>query len=185
RKTLLVGTDMRRPALARNFKLDGSLGLSNFLSGQCAMEEIFYPSNNERLTVIPGGHVPPNPAELMTTNRMDELVNYTRKEYEIVVFDTPPIGLVSDTIELAKRSFIPLLIVRQDVTYKKSLDAITEMYHAGKYKNLGIVMNDVNYTRFDYGTYYGRSYGYGSGFGYGYYDDEHKRSIWKRLFHSK
>ena len=103
---------------------------------------------------------------------------------EVVVIDTPPLGLVSDTLELIKYSFIPLLIVRQDITYKKSLDAVTEMYHGGKYKNLGIIMNDVHYRRYDYGAYYGRSYGYGSGFGYGYYDDDHKRGFWKRLFRS-
>ena len=184
KKTLLIGADMRRPALAKNFGLEKVNGLSNYLSGQVKMEEIFYDTNHENLVIIPGGHVPPNPAELLMTNRMPDLMEYIRNNFEVIVFDTPPIGLVSDTMELMKHSFTPLLVVRQDVTYKKSLDAITEMYHGGKFKNLGIIMNDINYTRFDYGAYYGRSYGYGSGFGYGYYDDEHKHSFWKRLFRS-
>ncbi|MCK5207843.1 MAG: tyrosine protein kinase, partial [Cyclobacteriaceae bacterium] len=93
--------------------------------------------------------------------------------------------LVSDTVELVRNSLIPLLIVRQNVSYKKSLDSITEMYHSGKFKQLGIIMNDVNFTKFDYGAYYGKSYGYGSGLGYGYYDDEEKKGkFWKRIFRS-
>jgi len=184
KKTLLVGADMRKPALAKNFGLERSRGLSNYLSGQNEIEEVFYETEVDTLHVIPGGHVPPNPAELLTGKRIRELMEYISKAYEVVVFDTPPIGLVSDTVELIKFSFIPLLIVRQDKTYKKSLDAITEMYHAGKFKNLGIIMNDVHYSKYDYGAYYGRNYGYGSGHGYGYYDDEHKKGFWKRLFRS-
>lgn len=184
KKTLLVGADMRRPALAKNFGLERSRGLSNFLSGQDDMEEIFYETESERLHVIPGGHVPPNPAELLTGKRIRELMDHISRTYDIIIFDTPPIGLVSDTVELVKYSFVPLLIVRQDKTYKKSLDVITEMHRDGKFKNLGIIMNDVHYSRYDYGAYYGRNYGYGSGHGYGYYDDEQKKGFWKRLFRS-
>lgn len=185
KKTLLIGADMRRPALAKNFGLERSHGLSNYLSGQDKIEEIIYASNKPGLDVIPGGHVPPNPAELLTTNKMTELMQIVKKHYDVIIFDTPPLGLVSDTVELIKHSFTPLLIVRQDVTYKKSLDAITEMYHSGKFKNISIVMNDVNYNRYDYGAYYGQSYGYGSGSGYGYYEDEQKKKgFWKRIFSS-
>ncbi|MCK5701971.1 MAG: polysaccharide biosynthesis tyrosine autokinase, partial [Cyclobacteriaceae bacterium] len=185
KKTLLVGADMRRPALAKSFGMGRSHGLSNYLSGQDKLEEIIYTSKKSGLDVIPGGHVPPNPAELLTTKRMAELMQFIKKHYEVIIFDTPPLGLVSDTVELIRHSFTPILIVRQDVTYKKSLDAITEMYHSGKFKQLGIIMNDVNFTKFDYGAYYGKSYGYGSGLGYGYYDDEEKKGkFWKRIFRS-
>jgi len=185
KKTLLIGADMRKPALARNFGLDRSHGLSNYLSGQDEIRDIIYNSEeDELLDVIPGGHVPPNPAELLTTKRMPLLMDFAREHYDIIIFDTPPIGLVSDTLELIRHSFTPLLIVRQGVTYKKSLDAITEMHNNGKIKNLGIIMNDVHYQRYDYGAYYGRNYGYGSGSGYGYYEDEKKHGFWNRLFRS-
>jgi capsular exopolysaccharide synthesis family protein len=185
KKTILIGADMRKPALSRNFNLERAHGLSNYLSGQDAIEDIIYASGEEdAMDVIPGGHVPPNPSELLTSKRMPELMEFVRKHYEVVIFDTPPIGLVSDTMELIRHSFTPLLIVRQGVSYKKSLDAITEMYQAGKIKNLGIIMNDIHYYKYDYGAYYGRNYGYGSGSGYGYYDDENKRGFWKRIFHS-
>ncbi|NJN26302.1 MAG: polysaccharide biosynthesis tyrosine autokinase [Cyclobacteriaceae bacterium] len=182
KKTLLIGADMRRPALAKNFGLERERGLSNYLSGQNELESIIYSSNKAGLDVIPGGHVPPNPAELLTSERMGELMEMIKEQYEVIIFDTPPIGLVSDTVELVKHSYTPILIVRQDVTYKKSLEAITEMYNAGKIKNLGIIVNDVNYTKYDYGTYYGQSYGYGSGEGYGYYDDENRKSFWRRFW---
>ncbi len=181
KKTVLVGADMRRPALSKNFGMERSHGLSNYLSGQDELKDVIYASKKEGLDIIPGGHVPPNPAELLTSSRMSEMVTFIKKHYEIIIFDTPPIGLVSDTVELVKHSSIPLIVVRQNVTYKKSLDAITEMYHSGKFKQLGIIMNDVNYTKFDYGAYYGNSYGYGSAYGYGYYDDEPKKSpFWKK-----
>ncbi|MCK5471490.1 MAG: polysaccharide biosynthesis tyrosine autokinase, partial [Cyclobacteriaceae bacterium] len=161
KKVLLIGADMRRPSLAKNFDLERSHGLSNYLSGQDELEGIIYSSNNSGLDIIPGGHVPPNPAELLTSKRMAELMVFVKERYEVIIFDTPPLGLVSDTVELVRYSFTPILIVRQDATYKKSLDVITEMYHSGKFKNLGIIMNDVNYSKYDYGAYYGQSYGYG------------------------
>lgn len=184
KKTLLIGADMRRPALAKNFDLERSHGLSNYLSGQDELEGIVYSSNNSGLDVIPGGHVPPNPAELLTSKRMAELMVLVKERYEVIIFDTPPLGLVSDTVELVRYSFTPILIVRQDATYKKSLDLITEMYHSGKFKNLGIIMNDVNFSKYDYGAYYGQSYGYGSGDAYGYYDDEKKKSRFWKIFRS-
>ncbi|MCK5210742.1 MAG: CpsD/CapB family tyrosine-protein kinase, partial [Cyclobacteriaceae bacterium] len=160
-------------------------GLSNYLSGQDELEGIIYSSNNSGLDIIPGGHVPPNPAELLTSKRMAELMVFVKERYEVIIFDTPPLGLVSDTVELVRYSFTPILIVRQNATYKKSLDVITEMYHSGKFKNLGIIMNDVNYSKYDYGAYYGQSYGYGSGDSFGYYDDEQKKGpFWKRIFRS-
>lgn len=183
KRTLLIGGDMRRPALAKNFDLERAHGLSNYLSGQDALEGIIYSTNHSGLDVIPGGHVPPNPAELLSTKRMTELMEFVKAQYSVIVIDTPPLGIVSDTMELIKHSFTPILIVRQNVTYKKSLDAVTEMHHAGRFKNLGIIMNDVNFSRYDYGAYYGRDYGYGSGDGYGYYDeDKKKKKFWKRIF---
>ena len=78
KKTLLIGADMRRPALARNFGLEQSDGLSNYLSGQQVLEEIIYSADNPELNVIPGGHVPPNPAELLTSPRMATMMDFVR-----------------------------------------------------------------------------------------------------------
>ena len=187
KSTLLIGADMRKPALARSFKLENSHGLSNYLAGQDELNRVIYSMENSSLSVIPGGSIPPNPAELLNSPKMKALMDEIRSKYDVIIFDTPPLGLVSDTIELIRYSFTPLLIVRQKVTYKKSLDAVTSMYLDGKLQHLGIVVNDVDYSKYQYGRY-GYGYGYGYGDGYGYYTENPKKvnrfnRFWKKKIH--
>ncbi len=182
KKTILLGADMRKPTLGRNFTLPDYKGLSNYLAGFVPVEKIIKPTDQHNLYIIPGGDVPPNPAELITTPRMDELMEYLKEKYEIIIVDTPPIGLVSDTLELLKYAKASLLVVRQGRTFKDSLASLTEIYSDGRINNIGILFNDVDFSRFDYGRKYGYGYGYGYGNGYGYYEeDEEKKVWWKRI----
>lgn len=187
KKTVIIGADMRKPTLAKNFDLADYKGLSNYLAGFVPLEEIIYEFNKPKLSLVPGGDVPPNPAELLAAPRMTELIEYARENYEAIIIDTPPIGLVSDAMELIRFSDANLLVVRQGKSYKDSLIAITEMYSDGKISNLGILFNDIDHKKYDYGYHYSYGYGYGYGNGngsaYGYYDDEEtKKGFLTRIF---
>ncbi|MEM9678767.1 MAG: polysaccharide biosynthesis tyrosine autokinase [Bacteroidota bacterium] len=184
KKTVLVGADMRRPAMSGLFEKKPSFGLSNYLAGQVELQEILFSPDNSNLSVIVGGNIPPNPSELLNTQRMKTFVDELKQKFDVVIFDTPPLGLVSDTQEILKFSTVNILIVRQKVTFKKSLDAVMSIYTEGKLPNSAIVMNDVNFRKYQYGGSY--KYGYGYGYGYsGYYQVDKKRNILARLFNKK
>jgi Mrp family chromosome partitioning ATPase len=127
--------------------------------------------------------VPPNPSELLAGEKMMELIGYLKQHYEYIIIDTPPIGLVSDAMELFKYTDYNILIVRQGVTHKAAVDMINELYVEGKLKNFSVLFNDIDYKS-GAGTTYGGGYLYGmgySGYGYGYYhEDNGKKRFWKK-----
>ncbi len=186
KKTVLLGADLRKPAFAVNFQLTKAKGLSNYLAGMVEEKEIFHATDNEFLTVVPGGKIPPNPVELLMSSKMTDFIKSLKDKYDVIIIDTPPIGIVSDSMEMLRFSDVNLLIVRQGVTYKKSLAAITETYNIGRIKNLAIIFNDINFKKYEYGYAlkgYGSRYGYEYGYGHGYYDEEdEKEGFWKKWF---
>ncbi|MDZ7608175.1 MAG: CpsD/CapB family tyrosine-protein kinase [Cyclobacteriaceae bacterium] len=189
KKTLVLGADLRKPALSKVISQKNSRGLSSYLAGLCEYEDLGEQVITENLYVIHSGHVPPNPSELLVNTRMPVLMERIMKDYDVVIIDSPPIGIVSDSIELAKYSQINIIIVRQGTTKKGSLDVINTMYLEGKLPNPAVAFNDIDFSRTIYGHKYGYSgkqgyvgYGYGYGHGYGYYDDEKPK---KRGFYSK
>ncbi len=189
KKTLVLGADLRKPALTKVFKQKNSRGLSSYLAGLCEYEDLGENVVTENLTVIHSGHVPPNPSELLVNERMTEFVKRIKKDYEMIIIDSPPIGIVSDALELSKYADINAVIVRQGTTKKSSIDVIDTMYREGKLINPATVFNDIDFSRTIYGHKYGygNRYGYGYGYGYGYYEDEPKRKIGirERLFGRK
>jgi capsular exopolysaccharide synthesis family protein len=193
KKTLLLGADMRKPAFDKFFELREEEGLSNYLAGVCNYDKLLHNVLLDDLFVIHSGTIPPNPSELLLGKRMNELMVRLKKDFDIIIIDSPPIGLVSDTIEMLKYSEVNLIIVRQNKTHKAALSGINNLYHEGKLGNCAVVYNDINYSRlsysYNYGYGYGYSYGYGYGYGYsygnsaGYYDEDHpeKKSFLKKL----
>ena len=179
KKVLLIGADMRKPTLSKSFGLIDQTGLSDYLAGLNTLEEAVHQSDHEFLDLIPGGSIPPNPAELLMSKRMVELDKWARKNYEYIIIDSPPVSLVADAFELMKYSNINLLIVRQGVTDKESFKFINDRQEKGQLHHLSILFNDVEFRKVDYGY---KAYGPYS-YGYGYYSEEHTRkSFWKRLF---
>ncbi|MGK7394254.1 MAG: polysaccharide biosynthesis tyrosine autokinase [Candidatus Cyclobacteriaceae bacterium M3_2C_046] len=193
KKTLLMGADMRKPTLADYLETPDGKGLSNYLAGFVEKEDILISAGVPHLDIILGGDVPPNPAELLASEKMANLIAESRNEYEYIIIDTPPIGLVSDAMELLKYTDINFLIVRQGKTYKSALDSINEMYMDGKIKDFAVIFNDINFKKLSYGSGYGYGYGYGSGYGYGYgktygygyYEEDKEPKSWWNLFTKK
>ncbi|MEQ8476383.1 polysaccharide biosynthesis tyrosine autokinase [Fulvivirga sp.] len=165
KRTLIVGADMRKPRLFGDFNLNNDVGLSNYLSGQMAFTEIIQDTNIDNLVLISGGPVPPNPSELLMSDRMEKFMAEAIKNFDFVIMDTPPIGLVTDAFILSKYADHTLFLVRQDYTPKQAIKTVQEFYENGKIKKVSLLFNDIKRVGPGYG--YGEGYGYGYGYGYG------------------
>jgi capsular exopolysaccharide synthesis family protein len=187
KKTLVLGADLRKPALSKVFKQKNSRGLSSYLAGLCEYEELGENVITDNLYIIHSGHVPPNPSELLVSEKMAQFIQKIKSDYEVIVLDCPPIGIVSDALELSKYADINAIIIRQGTTKKNSIDVINAMYQEGKIKNTATIFNDIDFSRTIYGHKYGYGGRYGYGYGYGYYDDEpgKKASFFTRFFKRK
>lgn len=187
KKTVVVDADLRRPKLASYFNGKGKIGLSTYLIGKAEVKEIIMPTVNEFLFYIPSGIIPPNPAELLQTDRLKELIKHLEENFDLVIFDTPPLGLVSETIDLMRLFDLNLYVVRQNYTMKDHLVMINDLFNNKQVKNVYGVFNGI----IDSGYYYeGYNYGYGNTYlysqnnkyMYNYYGDDldEKRKLIKK-----
>jgi Mrp family chromosome partitioning ATPase len=135
----------------------------------------------ENLYAIACGPVPPNPSELLLDSRVEEMFVWLKENFDVILLDTAPVGMVSDAMTLGKFADSTLYIVRQGYTYKKQISLIDEFYHENRLPKISIVINDVK-LKPGYGYYgYGR-YGYGYGYGGGYYETEEGQDTPNRIF---
>ncbi len=186
KKTVVVGADLRKPALSKVFKNTSKDGLSTYLAGISSYSDIVQTVMDGQFYIIHSGEIPPNPSELIVTENMAGLMKRLRKDFEIIIIDSPPIGIVSDAVELTKYVDVNLIIVRQGKTRKVALESINQMYKEQKLQNPAVVFNDIDFKKLSYGyrSYgYGYGYTYGAGHGHGYYDsDEPKPGRMKKLY---
>ncbi len=174
KKTVILEFDIRKPKILSHLNMTRKPGLTNYLLGKAKIEELFIGvDGSENLFVLPCGPVPPNPAEILLDPKLDDLFSYLKTNFDVVIMDTAPVGMVSDAMTLSKYADATLYIVRQGHTYKKQVNLIDEFYVQGKLPKISIILNDVK-IRSGYGYYgYGR-YGYGYGYGSGYFEEEEK-----------
>lgn len=185
KKTVMLEFDIRKPKLFSGMKLNSKKGITNFLVGKTPLEDL--PINIpgfDNLFAISCGPVPPNPSELLLDSRVEELFIWLRNNFDVVIMDTAPVGMVSDAMTLGKFADTTLYIVRQGYTYKKQVSLIDEFYTENRLPKISIVINDVK-LKPGYGYYgYGR-YGYGYGYGGGYYEIEEGQDTPKAFFISR
>ena len=167
KKTVLLGFDLRKPKLFKEFGLNNNIGLSSFLSNKEPFESIIQSTTAiPSLDIITSGPIPPNRAELIASEKCDELFKLLRERYDYIIIDTPPVGLVTDAFLLMKHSDVNLFIVRQGVTNKNIFGTIIKDMESRGLK-MSIVLNGIQ-TNKGYGYGYGKKYGYGYGYAYGY-----------------
>ncbi|MBQ5454598.1 MAG: polysaccharide biosynthesis tyrosine autokinase, partial [Prevotella sp.] len=160
KKTVLLGFDLRKPKLFKEFGLNNNIGLSSFLSNKEPFESIIQSTTAiPSLDIITSGPIPPNPAELIASEKCDELFKLLRERYDYIIIDTPPVGLVTDAFLLMKHSDVNLFIVRQGVTNKNIFGTIIKDMESRGLK-MSIVLNGIQ-TNKGYGYGYGKKYGYG------------------------
>ena len=168
KKVLLVGLDLRKPKLHNILETDNSIGLSTYLIGETGYDDIIFKTKIDNLYFCPSGPVPPNPAELIDSDKMIKFFARARKEYDFIFVDTPPVAIVTDTLLLAAHIDINLFVVRQRYSSKNTLDLINDLKVQGELKNLAILVNDINLSGYySSGIRYGSTRGY-SGLYYGY-----------------
>lgn len=170
KKTIILEFDIRKPKILSQLHISKRPGLTNYILGKVRVEDLpLKVEGQENLFVLSCGPVPPNPAELLLDVRLNDLVAYLKNNFDIVVMDTAPVGMVSDAMTLSKFADCTLYIVRQGHTYKKQIGMIDEFYQEKKLPKIALILNDIK-LRAGYGYYgYGR---YGYGYGSGYFDEE-------------
>ncbi len=165
KKVLLVDLDLRNPHVHRILKKNSAPGLTNYLSGFNALEEVVHKDVFPGLDVICAGTLSPNPAEMIASEGMSDLINSLKDQYDFIILDTPPITLVSDALSVVPVTDGIVLVIRPKYTDRREVRrAIDQLEFVGG-KILGAVANGVQQQKRSYGRY-GR-YGYGR-YGYGY-----------------
>jgi tyrosine-protein kinase Etk/Wzc len=189
KRVLVCDLDMRRPKIHKGFESDNKIGMSTLLIGRSSIDEVVRKSQLENLDFITAGPIPPNPSELIISERMNTLIAELKTRYDVIILDTPPVGLVTDAIPLLQISDYPIYVFRSDYSQKPYVQVADKLVNENHIP-VSVVLNGVDLDRAKYSRRY--SYGYGYGYGYtsggGYYDESPgrgNRSFLKRLFRKK
>lgn len=174
KRVVLLGVDLRKPRLQSELSLQHDVGLSNYFIGKAKSAEIIQQSGIENLDVIVSGPVPPNPAELIEGSGFATLLEELSGQYDYVVCDGPPIGLVTDYLSIAPYMDTTLFVVRLKYSRLKSTELLSDQVARGAIKSAHILINDVSKSG-------SRKYGYGYGYGYGN-DSKQSGGLISRLF---
>jgi len=170
KKVLVVGLDVRKPKLAEYLQLDNKTGMTSYLTGQITKEQLIRASGvHHNLSVIVAGPVPPNPSELLTKPALDKLITELRREFDYIIIDTAPIGVVSDSFSLNRIADVNLYVVRSNYTPKKAIEDANGLHKNKKLKNLYFVLNNIDRRKMGY------NYGSGKKYVYGYGNDNVKK----------
>ena len=166
KKVILVGLDIRRPRLAELFGInDHKHGITNLLvkdnpTTEDLQEQILPSGVNKNLDLLMAGPIPPNPAELIARNSLDIIINLLKEKYDYIMIDTAPVGLVTDTLQIARVADASIYMCRADYTPKSSFNFINALANEKKFPNMAIVLNGIDMSKRKYSYYYGYG-GYG------------------------
>lgn len=177
KKVVIVGLDIRKPGLNKVFHISHKeRGITQYLVAPQStdLRSMIQSSDlSANLHILPGGTIPPNPTELLARKSLDDAIELLKKDYDYVVLDTAPIGMVTDTQLIARVADISVYVCRADYTHKNDYQLINELYANKRLPGLCTVINGLDMKKKKYGYYYGygkygRYYGYGKKYGYGY-----------------
>jgi len=169
KKVLLIDGDLRIPSIARKMKIDSTPGLTDLLkSGADELTDDFNFQRYNNWYIMPAGDLPPNPSELLGSNRMGRLLEKLKESFDYIVIDLPPVNLVSDALAISKFLSGMIVVIREEYTEKKELENCISQIRLSNVNVLGCVMNETQNGRRYYSKYkYKRYYKYYSNYGYG------------------
>lgn len=187
KRTILVGLDLRKPKLHKVMDVHNEKGMSTYLIGKSSLKEIIQKTTIENLDIIASGPIPPNPAELIEGQRMQDIIAELKETYDYIIIDTPPVALVADALLITRHADANIFVIRQNYSSKSVLKFVNDLHDEKKLTNLSLLLNDVDVAsgygyrygsgHYQYGSY--RKYGYG--YGYGYYEEDEELSRTKTL----
>jgi capsular exopolysaccharide synthesis family protein len=166
KRTIILNLDMRKPTLHQQFGLKNEKGMSTLLSGHTKLVDVIQHTEYPNLDVISSGPVPPNPSELIQSELMEKLLEKLREVYDVVILDTPPVGLVTDARTLMHFADTSIYVVRAGYSKKVFLKNVEKISTFRDISGLGILLNDAKMHK--------NNYSYGYGYGYGYYEEDKK-----------
>ncbi|MFW0714242.1 GumC family protein [Pedobacter sp. N23S346] len=171
KKVLLMELDLRKPGLSAKLGVANITGFSNYtIDPSVKIQHITKPlAINPNMFIISSGPLPPNPAETIMSEHTDNLIAQLKEQFDYIIMDAPPVGIITDAQLLAKYADVTLYIVRQKVTQKNQLSIVDQLYRTNRMNNLGIVVNDI----------VPKDYGYG--YGYGSYGENETKSTFMSL----
>ncbi|MEM7369518.1 MAG: polysaccharide biosynthesis tyrosine autokinase [Bacteroidota bacterium] len=160
-KVVVVGADIRKPALYRIAGLENKLGLTNYLINQANLDQVIQKTHLKNLDVITSGPIPPNPTDLLNKPKFADLLKELQEVYDYIFIDTPPIGLVSDFLLISQHTHFNLYVMRQGFSKVDFVQEITKVRSLSQSDNIFVVLNDIKFSsRNYYGYKYGKSYPY-------------------------
>jgi succinoglycan biosynthesis transport protein ExoP len=159
-RVLIIDTDLRKPRLHRALKLPSGPGVTSFIAGEAAVDELLLQTEIPGVTLLRCGPIPPNPSELLHTKRFAELISQARSRFDTVIFDSPPLGAVTDPAIISTQVDGTILVVRSGTTTRGGVDAALRQLHGVSARIIGAVLNGVDLTDSNYGSYYAYYRGY-------------------------
>ena len=185
KKVVIVGLDIRKPGLNKVFNIPRKeIGITQYLANpeNNLMDLVQLSDVSKNLYILPGGTVPPNPTELLARDGLDKAIETLKKNFDYVIMDTAPVGMVTDTLLIGRVADLSVYVCRADYTHKNEYTLINELAEKDKLPSLCTVINGLDLKRRKYGYYYGygkygKYYGYGKryGYGYGYGEQSHTK----------
>jgi capsular exopolysaccharide synthesis family protein len=164
RKTLLVEMDLRKPTLYQKLSLQNFVGVTSYLIDKAVIDDIIIETVYPNLYFIASGPLPPNPSELLASEKTSKFIQRLKNDFDIIIIDTPPIGIVTDSLLLMHQADVKIYIVRQNKTIKSDFAASIKDIEKKEINNMSILVNDVMYDK-------------GKGkYGYGYYLEKGKKT---------
>lgn len=197
KKVILVDTDIRKRTQSKLLGNKRSEGVSTYLSGNSTdIDALIVRGHIANVDFLPAGSIPPNPAELLMSERLEKLIDELKSRYDYVILDNVPALVVADAAIVNRVTDVTIYVIRDGVLDRRYLPELEILHQEGKFRNMCVVLNDVQDMggRYGYGYGYSRGYGYGYGRGYGYYSEDtsqnHKpissrKSFLKKLFGKK
>jgi capsular exopolysaccharide synthesis family protein len=174
KKVLLLEMDLHKPKVGVGLGMTSQVGLSTVLIGKENWRSVVLPTQFENFDVMLAGPTPPNASELVLSKHLEELFQEASQEYDYVIVDTPPVGLITDALLMMRHVDATLFVVNTRFANKDHVTNALESLEANPKKNVGFILNGVRikkskyYYNTNYGYGYRYAYGYGTGYGYGY-----------------
>lgn len=177
KKVVLMELDLRKPKISEKLGVSNKQGFSTYVIGKTPLEELIQPSGfHENCWLITSGPIPPNPVELLLLDQTKQLFATLRKQFDYIVIDTAPLGLVTDAQLLGYLADATLFLIRQGYTYKQQLQLSRDFYLQKKLPRMNLVINDVKI-----GKGFGYGYGYQYGYQYGYVSNGHPKTFAEKV----
>ncbi|MFN5418055.1 MAG: polysaccharide biosynthesis tyrosine autokinase [Flavobacteriia bacterium] len=183
KRTIVIDLDLRKPKIHLGFNTNNDNGMSNLIVNQISLMECIQKSEIVNLDFITAGPIPPNPSELILSKDFQNILEKIKSMYDVIIIDNPPVGLVSDGVQILASADIPIYVFKAHYSKRVFAERVRELFEVQQIKSLNVILNGVVPGRSGYGYDYGYNYGYGYGYGGGYYYEESdkKKTLWSKI----